>query len=292
MLIVPVMNGANVIGIVEVFSPREHAFTHSEQARLEQSASNCARLRDLAEELTHGPRGNSPMVASPLRAATPNSQAVKSRLDFWVVLLSGAVIVATAGLSSLIGSRTGWLRIARLEPRRAADKTNPAPANVRDPAGPLVETRAPAVAKVREKPATPIQPGEGGLVVYEKGKVVFRMNPGSSKAMQSASEGAPGPVSPAPVWLAPEAAENRLVHRVEPDYPADARAARRSGDVVFEVTVGNDGAVAAIRVKDGDPMLVKAAGDAVHTWRYEPYRLRGHPVEFETEARLEFALPH
>ena len=41
----------------------------------------------------------------------------------------------------------------------------------------------------------------------------------------------------------------------------------------------------------GDPLLVKAATDAVRQWRFQPHRVHGRPVEFETRITVNFALP-
>jgi len=94
------------------------------------------------------------------------------------------------------------------------------------------------------------------------------------------------------VWLAPERAESRLRQRSEPQYPADALAAHRSGEVVLEVVVQADGSVASTRPVSGDPALVSAASDAVRAWRYAPYRVQGRPAEFQTDVTLKFSLPN
>jgi len=133
----------------------------------------------------------------------------------------------------------------------------------------------------------------GGLVVYDKGKVVFRIKPTAPKTTAGPSSEASGDTTggAARVWLAPELAESRLRQRSEPQYPADALAAHRTGDVVLEVLVGADGSVASTRPVSGDPLLVTAAADAVRTWRYEPYRVQGRPAEFQTDVTLKFSLP-
>jgi len=283
MLIVPVRDSADVIGVVEIFSPRPNAFSDADRALLESYASDCGRLRrmatELARRLPHPAEISRPFLAPVL------AQAKSRGLDLWVMILSALVILAAAGLSFLIGSRTGWLR---LSPRPSVSETSKPPAS---PAENSVRSPVPRPpASSAEKPAVSAA-ASGGLVVYENGKVIFRMSPGSSQSGQSATKkGLPIPASPL-VWLAPEAAENRLVQRIEPEYPADARAAHRSGDVVLEVTVHRDGTVAAVHALSGDPMLAKAATDAVRSWRYEPYRLQGRPVEFQTEVTLKFALP-
>jgi len=94
------------------------------------------------------------------------------------------------------------------------------------------------------------------------------------------------------VWLAPSQAESRLLTRVEPQYPAEASAAHRSGDVVLEVHVSQDGTISAIRTLSGDPVLAAAATEAVRRWRYQPYSVQGRPAEFQTDVTLKFSLPN
>jgi protein TonB len=86
-------------------------------------------------------------------------------------------------------------------------------------------------------------------------------------------------------------AESRLRNRIEPQYPADALAAHRTGEVVLEVVVAEDGSVTSMRPLSGDPLLATAAADAVRSWRYEPYLVQGHPAEFQTDVTVKFSLP-
>jgi outer membrane biosynthesis protein TonB len=46
-----------------------------------------------------------------------------------------------------------------------------------------------------------------------------------------------------------------------------------------------------LKVVSGDPLLAKAATDAVSHWRYKPTLLIGTPVEVETEIDVIFKLP-
>jgi TonB family protein len=328
ILIVPVMDGDDPAGVLEIFSPHPGAFSESHQILLESFARDGARLRRFALELAQSPpkppsaleevrseietrlaalldripaSSEKPEPAEPhspegeTSLPTLNSfppQRLRSGADLWVLILGALVIAAAAFLSFLIGSRTGWLRSFSPPPARtavpnagvskAADQANP-PTPPAQPAGPA---RAPSAA---EQAAPP-----GGLVVYERGKVVFRMKPPPSPAAAGQSAGgSTGAKSAVPgrTWLASDAAEARLLYRLEPQYPADALAAHRSGEVVLEVVVGKDGSVAATRTVSGDPLLAGAASDAVRKWRYEPYRVHGHPAEFQTEVTLRFALP-
>jgi protein TonB len=81
-----------------------------------------------------------------------------------------------------------------------------------------------------------------------------------------------------------------LVHRVQPEYPAIARAAHISGRVQLRAIIGKDGAVRELQVISGNPLLVQAASAAVLQWRYRPTLLNGEPVEVETYITANFLL--
>lgn len=81
-----------------------------------------------------------------------------------------------------------------------------------------------------------------------------------------------------------------LVNRVEPQYPAIAKAAHISGVVHLRAVIGKDGTVRELEVVDGNPLLARAARAAVQAWRYQPTRLNGEPVEVETYVTVNFIL--
>ncbi len=81
-----------------------------------------------------------------------------------------------------------------------------------------------------------------------------------------------------------------LVHRVEPQYPAIAKAAHISGVVHLRAIIGKDGSVRELEVVDGNPLLAQAARIAVQNWRYQPTRLNREPVEVETYVTVNFIL--
>jgi TonB family protein len=328
MLIVPVMDGDDLAGVVEVLSPYPGAFSESHQILLETFARDCARLRRFALELAEWPpepphplekegldvetrlaaladsvpaSGGPSLEFSELRAPLAGSslptldsfppRKMRRVHDSWGVILGTLVIAAAAALGFLIGSRTGWLRsFSPPQTQTATPKAGVSkPANQDNLSTPPVQQGGSPRSPSAAQPAAP----SGGLVVYERGKVVFRMKPPPSEpaAGQSASGSKMATTAPVRSWLAPDAAETRLLYRLEPQYPADALAAHRSGDIVLEVLVGKDGAVASVRTVSGDPLLAGAAADAVRKWRYEPYRIHGHPAEFQTEVTLKFTLP-
>jgi TonB family protein len=80
----------------------------------------------------------------------------------------------------------------------------------------------------------------------------------------------------------------RLVRRRVPSYPPFARAHGVEGSVVLRVIVGKTGGVDEVSVVSGNPVLARAAMDAVREWRYEPATLNGQPTELETMVTLNF----
>jgi protein TonB len=100
-------------------------------------------------------------------------------------------------------------------------------------------------------------------------------------------------VPPAPVAHAPitsSSMEAYLVHRVQPEYPPLARAARIQGSVLVRAVIAKDGTIENLRVISGHPMLVPSALEAIRQWRYRPYVLNGEPVEVETQVTVNFVL--
>jgi periplasmic protein TonB len=81
-----------------------------------------------------------------------------------------------------------------------------------------------------------------------------------------------------------------LVNRVEPQYPAIAKAAHVSGTVHLRAIIGKDGTVREVQVVDGNVLLAQAAKVAVQSWRYRPTMLNGEPVEVETYVTVNFVL--
>ncbi len=82
----------------------------------------------------------------------------------------------------------------------------------------------------------------------------------------------------------------RIINRVQPVYPKEAREERISGTVRLHVIVGKDGTIEQIEVVSGHPLLQQAAADAVRKWRYQPTLLNGEPVEVDTTIDIIFTL--
>jgi TonB family protein len=84
-------------------------------------------------------------------------------------------------------------------------------------------------------------------------------------------------------------ARNRIGGK-DPKYPSDAKKAHIEGLVGLEATISDSGNVEDLCVSQGPAMLQQAAFDAVKTWRYKPFVLKGHPVEVETMIFIDFSL--
>jgi TonB family protein len=84
--------------------------------------------------------------------------------------------------------------------------------------------------------------------------------------------------------------QQRIVHKVMPEYPEDARRAGVQGTVVLDAMVNGDGTVTQLKVVSGPEALSLAAMDAVRWWRYEPYLVNGQPATVETTVAVEFRL--
>jgi len=151
---------------------------------------------------------------------------------------------------------------------------------------------APANDLVIPDPGTPVPLGFGtGATRYSAG------------ALPGGPVGIAPPVAPPPTLPPPpptpitsrvvrqsvlQAAD--LIYQVKPVYPPLARQTRTQGIVVLEAVIGRDGSVDQLRVISGNPLLTRAALDAVQQWRYRPTILGGDPVEVSTTITVTFTL--
>ena len=82
----------------------------------------------------------------------------------------------------------------------------------------------------------------------------------------------------------------KLVRKIAPAYPPEAKLQGLEGQVRLRATVGKTGAVEALQVLDGAPALVAAAVDAVREWQYEPTLVAGEAVPVRTDIDVNFKL--
>ena len=99
------------------------------------------------------------------------------------------------------------------------------------------------------------------------------------------------PADPAPKRIRTSTLElARLIHRVEPVYPALAKLAHVSGTVELTGVIGTDGHIREFKALSGNPFLIRAAIDAVSQWIYAPPVLNGERVEVIAPITVNFRL--
>lgn len=301
ILTIPLQDGDTLLGIFAIFSDRTRAFGEREVQTLEAFSGRIVRsVRGVSENKAQATPEPNPNVAEPsaavssLETAEPALAPVRRR-NYWTDLLSVAIVALTLLLGWMLG-RASWKRAFPAAQQPAAVSSKPAdisPAPVTQGAeGGAAASATPAV----KTPAS--APTAGGMVVYQNGKVIFRMPPAEAASGVHTAGAQPSPkaavATPADASLLtvpPEVAEALLVHRVEPQYPDEAKQSGVQGEVVLQTVIGADGAVKGITTASGDSRLASAAMDAVRQWRFKPYVQNGRSIDVQTQITLKFVLP-
>jgi TonB family protein len=81
-----------------------------------------------------------------------------------------------------------------------------------------------------------------------------------------------------------------LISRSAPVYPEIARQSHTAGRVELLVSIGTSGRVDSASVLNGDPVLARAALDAVKDWRYRPAQINGKASKSEIVIAIVFKL--
>lgn len=85
-------------------------------------------------------------------------------------------------------------------------------------------------------------------------------------------------------------ASDHLTKRVEPVYPAIAKAMRLQGKVILKVVVTEVGEVDSAKQVSGPQIFLQAAIDAVMQWRYRPFLADGNAVRATFQVEVPFSL--
>ena len=302
VMVMPLLRGDELVGVFELFSSQPNAFGEAAEHTLQ--ALGTRTLSSL--ERSTQPLQAQPEVypVQPVEEALPESPQIRVSRSFdWITAALGIAVLACAILLGiLIG---GHLKI-----QKAASRSRPAPApasvlkpvSSEQPADSITvvskgaASTVPAEQTSPRKTAAPTTVPEGGLLIFENGKEVFRMpadNSQSGNRQPQKTQGAP-PTEQGDdeaVTVSAAEAESNLISRVEPEYPGSARQAGIQGSVVLDVRIGLEGMVENVRMVSGPPELTTAAVDAVKQWRFRPHIVNGRPTEMRTTVRLTFRLP-
>lgn len=299
MLIAPLVDGQKLIGVIQVFASWPDAFGKREMTAMQVLAGRIAESNreaeagiSMPESISGSPADSARVMDEPILSDTQQVEqqseqeevmapepAPRKRIDVWGTVLVILVIAVALALGLVIG----WRRAADFTKSAAHPRTSPpAVSQVTETATPAAQNPTPAEAVATStgdasaanptavaKPVPPV----GGLLVTENGKVVYQSSSEASKA------------------AANQRATRALVRRVNPEYPAEARAMNIQGPVVLDVQVLGDGTVGTIAIVSGDPLLAQSAVDAVKKWRYQPEFANGQGVESQTRITVKFTLP-
>jgi TonB family protein len=82
-----------------------------------------------------------------------------------------------------------------------------------------------------------------------------------------------------------------VVSRADPEYSAEARAAKLNGSVMLSLIVGIDGKATEIKVTKGVGMGIdEKAIEAIQKWRFKPATRNCLPVEFRSQIEVNFRM--
>jgi protein TonB len=149
------------------------------------------------------------------------------------------------------------------------------------------------VQLIKEEEAPPPMPGTGGVVVGVPGGIPGGQLGGVIGGIVNSTSNLAFlpkliPVVPQRVRISQGVTSGLLIRKVEPPYPAIARAARIQGNVVLKAIIDKADNIQDLQLVSGHPMLVPAAIAAVRQWHYKPYLLNGQLVEVETTVTVIF----
>lgn len=177
--------------------------------------------------------------------------------------------------------------ISRSEPNAADALKNAAQVEVIEDET-IAATPAPTSAGISASTATPTRNEQPAT----KNEATSETPEGTEADKQLAGlAAAPKTVSALGAAASQEVAPGVLMHRVNPIYPAQARAQHLSGTVDLQITIAEDGRIHDVSPISGSPVLAAAATDAIRHWRYSPFLLDGKPVEVQKKISVMFKLP-
>lgn len=93
-----------------------------------------------------------------------------------------------------------------------------------------------------------------------------------------------------PVRVSSGVIAGNILTKVNPVYPADAKADHISGSVVLHAIISKTGSIESLNVISGPKALMTSALDAVKQWTYKPYLLNGNSTEVETTITVNYSL--
>jgi L-methionine (R)-S-oxide reductase len=313
VIVMPLLREDRLVGVFELFSTQPYAFGVRDERVLELLAERTLKSLDSAvhaldpepvavpEPLADPhplppmdePAANFTEVKQVVDISEHRTESSKSRpLDAVTWALGAAVLGAAVLVGIVLGRHLVISQSARAQNQGivSGSESRPATTQLANVPKKMPErpAKAPAQAKTNSWVATP----PGGLLVFDRGKEVFRLPPGKNSGPESAPVQPAAELEPESAMQVPqESAERELIHRVEPLYPEAARQQNIQGEVVLEVHIAADGSVQEVQVVSGLPPLTQASTEAVRQWKFRKKMVNGRAVETQTRITLTFRLP-
>jgi TonB family protein len=224
-----------------------------------------------------------------------------------VVAIGGYFMFGRSSKPAASSAPTTASQPAQPAPSTTAATTAPATAapttanSKQDQAKPSADKGKPQPTQVADTTAKPTQapmivaptPSAGGSQQQQADVAppTIALSGGAGPALDvPATTSAPKLSAPAPANAV--IVPSRLIQRINPTYPANAKQYRIEGAVTLSATIGSDGRVHDAKVISGPPMLRDSAVNAVKQWKYTPSTVNGHPVESSVNVVLQFKMPN
>ncbi len=275
MLLIPLIDANLAFGVLQLFSSSANAFGGHDMETLLRLADRVAENRRVmlqSEKFAGTPDCVQTSLTDQLRPTRSDCEATVNKDVFQAdsrvgktnepltAVLFFLVIIAAVSLGMVVGWSHG--RRAATTPRVSAqlnpisaerDRLGMKPSPQDQTSGSTGSLNLPSSFHNGAKSAdSPV----GGLVVTDNGKVIYRS--------------AEDPAKPSPKQFVSQRSTRELIHRVEPEYPQEARAQHIAGMVVLDLDIAEDGSIANAAIVSGDPLLASAAVQAARQWQYQP----------------------
>jgi TonB family protein len=312
----PIGEGANVCGILEVFSAQPDAFGETE----------LSLLKELAELVNAAQQGSKPAAFRVrMREKLAGGALSFSKGKFIVAGLPILAFVVWLGLSkrpehpnliataaehplnlhpsagtvdsSPVVSKPEHLPIGHSNMKPSpqvgvvmASKIENVGASAPVIARPLPETASDSDRLPLRVPEPHSQPRQSVDQSTPTPPTIAMVSGSSDKAIAglvSASSVLPRPAA----RLSQGLSGGTLEYQVKPAYPNEAIMQRQQGRVTLDGVITESGRLQDLKVVTGNPLLARAAMQAVSQWRYQPFKLNGEPIRRATTITLIFKLP-
>jgi len=131
----------------------------------------------------------------------------------------------------------------------------------------------------------------GGVVGGVEGGVKGGVSKGVAGGVKEGVKGVGEDFTKGAVRAIGEIKPPKLIKKVNPIYPEEARKAKVEGIVILKARADEQGNIEKVRIlKSKDPYLSQAALEAVRKWKYEPFYLKGKPTPIVFTITVNFKL--